>query len=98
MVVAGGPLLDRVLDARCQRPQNNLSSRACGILHAAQLKTRWGRQRQRTFALTDGDEIIASAEQYDLAGVFDGRAVRICGIAAVQSTAGHASHLIDRLM
>jgi integrase len=26
-------------------------------VHAAQLKTTWGRQRQRTFALTDGHEI-----------------------------------------
>jgi hypothetical protein len=80
MLAAEGPLRDRVIDARCQSPDNGLSSRACRILHAAQLKTTWGRRCQRTFALTDDQEILASAEQYDLTGMFDGRVVRICGI------------------
>jgi len=97
VVAAEGPLLDRVLDARCQDRHNGLSSRACGILHAAQVKTTWGRQRQRTVALTDGREILASAEQYDLTGMLDGRTVRICGIGSVQSTPGHAGQLVDRL-
>jgi hypothetical protein len=98
VVAAEGPLLERILDARCQSPHNGMSSRACGILHAAQMKTTWGRQRQRTYALTDGPEILASAEQYDLTGIFDGRAVRICGIGSVQSDADHASQLVDRLI
>ena len=98
VVAAEGPLLDRVLDARCQSPQNGLSSRACGILHAAQMKTTWGRERQRTFALTDGHEILASAEQYHLTGMFDERSVRICGIGSVQSGPGHAPQLVDRLI
>jgi hypothetical protein len=34
------------------------------MLHAAQMKATWGWQRQRTFALTDHHEILASAEQY----------------------------------
>ena len=62
------------------------------------MKTTWARQRQRTFALADGHEILASAEQYDLTGVFDGRAVRICGIGSIQSDRGHASNLVDRLI
>jgi hypothetical protein len=98
VVAAEGPLLERILDARCQSPHNGMSSRACGILHAAKMKTTWGRQRQRTYALTDGPEILASAEQYDLTGIFDGRAVRICGIGSVQSDADHASQLVDRLI
>jgi hypothetical protein len=53
-------------------------------------ETTWGRQRQRRFALTAGHEILASAEQYDLPGAFDGRAVRICGIGSVQSDRGDA--------
>jgi hypothetical protein len=91
ILAAEGPLLDRVIDARCQSPHNGLSSRACRILHAAQMKTTWGRQRQRTFALTDDHEIVASAEQYDLTGMFDGRAVRICAIGPVQSDAHYGS-------
>ena len=98
VVPAEGPLLDRVLDARCQRPHNGLSPRACGIWHAAQMKTTWGQQRQRTVALTDGHEILASAEQYDLTGVFDGRTVRICGIGSVQSDPRHTRELVDRLI
>lgn len=98
VVAAEGPLRDRIVEVRCQRPHNGLSSRACGLLHAAQRKTTWGRQRQRTFALTDGHEILASAEQYDLTGVFDGRAVRICGIGSMQSDRGHASQLAGRLI
>jgi len=62
------------------------------------MKTTWGRDRQRTFALTDGHEILASAEQYDLTGVFDERPVRICGVGSVQSDSGHASELINCLM
>jgi hypothetical protein len=98
VVAAEGALLDRVLAARCQRSHNSRSSRACGILHAAQMKTTWGWQRQRTFALTDGHEILASAEQYDLTGIFHGRAVRICGMGSVQSDAGHAGQFVDRLV
>jgi hypothetical protein len=98
VVTAEGLLLDRVLASRRQSANSGLSPRACGTLHAAQMKTTWGRQRQRTLALTDGDEILASAEQYDLTGVFDGQAVRICGIGSLQSDRGHARQLVDRVI
>jgi hypothetical protein len=48
--------------------------------HAAQVKTAWGRRHQRRFALVDGDEVLASATQYDLAAVLDQRPARACGI------------------
>ena len=97
VVAAEGPLRDRLVEARCQSPHIGLSSRACGVLHAAQMKTTWGRQRQRTFALTDDQEILASAEQYDLTGVFDGQVVRICGIGWMQGDRRHVSQLVERL-
>ena len=97
IVAAEGLLLDRVLDARYLSAHNGLSSRACGLLHAAQMKTAWGRQRQRTFALIDGHEILASAEQFDLTGTFDGRTVRVCGIGSVQSDPGYASQFVAGL-
>ena len=50
-----------------------------GGLRAAQMKTAWGRRCQRRFALVEGADLLASAEQYDLDGSFEGRAVRICG-------------------
>jgi hypothetical protein len=98
VVAADGPLLDRVLDARCQSAHTGLSPRACGIRHAAQMKTTWGRRRQRTFALTEGDDILASAEQHDLTGMFEGRAVRVCGIGSAQGGGGHACRLVDSLV
>jgi hypothetical protein len=61
------------------------------------MKTTPGRQRQRTFALTDDQEILASAEQYDLTGVFDGQVVRICGIGWMQGDRRHVSQLVERL-
>ena len=47
---------------------------------AAQMKTAWGRHHQRLFALVDGDDVLASATQYDLAAVFEQRPVRVFGI------------------
>jgi hypothetical protein len=41
----------------------------------------------------EGDRLLASAEQYDLAGVFEARAVRVCGIG---SLCGHPSADADR--
>ena len=103
VIPAVGSVLDRVLDARCRNARAGLPRRACGTLHAAQMKTTWGRRCQRPFALIDGDEILASAEQYDLTGVLDGRAVRVCGIGSVESAAnryddGHARRLVDTLV
>jgi hypothetical protein len=67
------------------------------------MKTSWGHRHQRTFALTDGPKLLASAERYDLTGTCDGRALRICGIGSVHSEkdgAGpvHARHLVDWLL
>ena len=100
---AAGALLDLVLDARYHSATWGLQRRACGILHAAQMKTSWGHRRQRTFALTEGPDLLASAERYDLAGTCDGRAVRICGIGSVQGRSGdagggHARQLVDTLV
>jgi hypothetical protein len=57
---------------------------------------------QRTFALFEGQTVRASAERYDLAGMLDGRRVRVC---AVGSALGHvpgneasARALIDALV
>jgi hypothetical protein len=53
--------------------------------------------------LLDGQDLRASAVQYDLAGTLDGRALRICGIGsivadAVDSSLGHARTLVERLL
>jgi hypothetical protein len=103
VIEAHGTLLDRVLDARGQALTAGLNRQAYGQFHAARLKTRWGSRCQRTHALVDGGSILASAEQYDLSGELDGRAVRICGVGSVwaePSPGGidHARVLVDTLL
>ena len=103
VIAAEGPVLDRILDARCRSAHGGLHRRARATLHAAQMKTTWGRRRQRPFALIEGQEMVASAEQYDLTAVLDDRAVRVCGIGSVHSEAarqgpGHARQLVDTLL
>lgn len=72
-------------------------------LHAAQMKTAWGGRHQRSFALAEGDEILASATQYDLTAVLDGRAVRVCAIAPVSRGTpcrgvSHGRELVELLL
>jgi hypothetical protein len=67
------------------------------------MKTVWGGHKQRRFALIDGMDLLASAAQHDLAGTFDGRTVRICGIGSVvtnpvQRGLGHARVLLETLL
>ena len=82
-------MLDRVLDATYPIGHDGLGRHAYGKLCAAQMKTAWGRRCQRRFALVEGVDLLASAEQYDLVGAFDGRPVRICGIGPVFTDPGH---------
>ena len=67
------------------------------------MKTAWGSRCQHTSALLEGQTILASAERYELAAVFDGRAIRVCGVGSVWSEpspqgAGHARALVDTLL
>jgi hypothetical protein len=103
VIAAAGPFLDRVVDATSRNARGGLHRQACSTLHAAQMKTSWGRRCRRTFALVESQEILASAEQYDLTGVLDGRAVRVCGIGPVHREAaggglGYARQLVETLL
>ena len=80
VIPAEGAFLERVLDATCRTSHSGLNRQAYGKFHAARTKTSWGSRYQRTFALVDGNDILASADRYDLAAVFDGRALRVCGV------------------
>jgi hypothetical protein len=103
VIPADGAVLDRVLTATYPIWNGGLSRQAYGRFHAAQSKTAWGSRFQRHVALLDGSELAASAVQYDLAGVCDGRAVRICGIGALCTESshrglGHAQALVEMLL
>jgi hypothetical protein len=103
VVAAEGAVFDRVLDARCRSSGTGLNRQAYARFHAARMKTSWGARFQRTFALMDGENILASAERYELAGALDGRAVRISAIGSLwaqpsQAGIAHDRTLVDALL
>lgn len=103
VIRAEGAILEFVLDAAHSISSEGLSRHAFAQFHAAQMRTAWGRRHQRRFALVEGDEVLASAMQYDLAAVLDQQPVRVCGIAQIVpqpalAAAGPARELVDRLL
>jgi hypothetical protein len=83
VIPAEGIILERILEATWPAWHEGLNRQAYARFDAAQMKTAWGRRHLRRFALMDGDELLASATQYTLAGTLDRRPVRICGIGAI---------------
>jgi hypothetical protein len=65
---------------------------------AAQMKTTWGSVHQRRLSLMDGQDRLASAVQYDLAGTLDGRALRICGVGSIAVAPGHSGPIPSRTL
>ncbi len=101
--MARGTVLDRVLDARWRASGEGLTRQAFGRFHAAQMKTAWASRCQSTFALIAGETMLASAERYELAGVFEGRAMRVCGIGSLWTESSpqgpaHARALVEALL
>ncbi len=102
VIAAEGRVLDRVLGAMNRTARDGLNRQACGTVHTAQIKTSWGGRCQTLYALVNGEDVFASAEQYDLTGMLDGRPVRVCGVGRVlnrpsRSGRDHAHVLIERL-
>jgi GNAT superfamily N-acetyltransferase len=98
-----GAILESVLDATYPIWRDGLDRPAYGRFYDARTKTAWGRRSQRRFALMDGMDLLAGAEQYDFAGICDGRSVSICGIGSVfngpeHRGLGHARVLIETLL
>jgi hypothetical protein len=91
VVPAEGAILQRIVATPPLVASGDLSRDAFAKYDAAQAKTAWALGHQRRFALIQGDEVLASAERYDLTGRLDRQLVTICGIAAVlDSGADHA--------
>jgi hypothetical protein len=103
VIPAEGSILERILDTAHSISPEGLSRPAYAKFYAAQMKTAWGRRHQRRLALVQGDHVLASATQYDLAAVLDQRPVRVRGIGSVLSERAdgdsrHAQALISRLV
>src|SRR5437660_12759556 len=102
IVSAQGKLLDAILDATFTIWDEGLSRHAYERWWAAQLRTSWGRPNLRRFALVRGDEVLASAKEYQLTAVIDGRPTPVLGIGAVFTQPahrgrGHARELVEQL-
>jgi hypothetical protein len=101
VVPAEGATLERVLETAHTSSPEGLSRRAYAQFEAAQMKTAWGSRHQRRLALLEGNDLLASAMQYDLAAVLDGRPVRVCGVGSIFSDPAHAGYqqsLVDTIL
>ena len=76
VVPAEGPLLQRLVAATPQALYRGLSRKALVTFDAAQAKTTWALHHQRRFALVEGDQVLAGAARYDLAGMLDSAAAQ----------------------
>jgi GNAT superfamily N-acetyltransferase len=104
VVPAEGALLEQIFDLTHPIWHDGLSRRAYSQWNAAQVRTAWGGERLRRFALvnTAGD-VLASAKRYRYDVQLDGRAGWMCGFGAVFTPPdrrghGYARLLIERLM
>ena len=83
-------------------PHDSLGRIADEKFYSAQIKTAWGGLHQRRHTLMERGDLVASAIQYDLMGVLDGRTLRICGVGSVfvengDAGRGYARTLFENL-
>jgi len=104
LVLAEGPLLERILDDTFPVWNEGLTRQAYGQWNTAQLRTAWGRDHLHRFALLDeyGD-VLASAKRYRHDVRIGERNGWMCGIGAVFTPEPHrgrrhASVLIERML
>ena len=104
LVLAEGPLLERILDDTYPVWNEGLSRQAYSQWNSAQLRTPWGRNHLHRVALLDerGD-VLASAKRYRHDVRLGDRHGWMCGIGAVftpepHRQRGYASALIERLL
>jgi len=104
VVLADGPLLERVLDDTFPVWHEALSREAYSKWSRGQLRTPWGREHlQRFVMLNDGGEHVASLKRYRLPLRVDGRDGWMCGIGAVLTVPehrakGYASSLVEQVI
>ena len=83
VILAEGAILQHIIARAPLVADGGLSREAFLKYEAAQAKTAWALRHKRRFALMEGNEVLASADRYDLTGKLDREVVTICGIAAV---------------
>jgi GNAT superfamily N-acetyltransferase len=104
VVLAEGPLLERILDHTFGVWHEGLTRAAYSRWNSAQMLTPWGRERLQRFALiADDGALLATAKRYRFDARLNGRDGWMSGIGAVftppsQRRRGYASELIARLL
>ena len=104
LVVAGGDILESILDATFPLWSEGLTRDAYAKWNAAQMRTPWGKENLQRFALVDDrGEWVASAKRYRLPVRLDGMDGTMCGIGAVftreeERRRGYAAAIVERLV
>jgi GNAT superfamily N-acetyltransferase len=103
LVRAEGPLLQQILARTHPIWADGLTPHAYARYNDAQMRTAWGTERLRRYALVDGGRLLTTAKRYDLTVRLDGREIEAVGIGAVftpqeERGNGYASLIIERLI
>jgi predicted N-acetyltransferase YhbS len=103
VVSAEGPVLEQILDATLTIWHDGLTREAYARWWSAQLKTPWGAARLKRSALVRSGNVLASAKEYHLDAIVDGRPIGVLGLGAVFTQPQHRGHgyareLIERLL
>jgi hypothetical protein len=84
VVPVEGPLVERIFDLTHPIWHDGLSRRAYSEWNTAQMRTPWGAERLKRFALVSASgDLLASAKRYRHDVRLDGRAGWMCGFGAV---------------
>jgi len=93
LVTAEGPILEEILDATYPLWNEGLTRDAYGRWNAAQLRTTWGADHLRRFALLDDHgRWVATAKRYLWPIRLDGVDAVMCGVGAVFTRPGERGH------
>jgi GNAT superfamily N-acetyltransferase len=104
LVVAEGRILEEIIDATFPIWSEGLTRDAYARWNAAQLRTPWGQDHLRRFALLDDrGRWVATAKRYLWPICLDGRDGTMCGLGAVFTRPddrgrGYAGAIIDQLI
>ena len=100
VIRAEGAILRHIIARAPVVAYGGLSREAFVKHEAAQARTAWALHHRRRFALMEGNEVLASAERYNLTGRLDRALVTSGGIGSVLDSgpagAGLIKHAITR--
>lgn len=103
LIPAAGAVLEQILTESHEIWSDGLTAPAYGRFNAAQMRTAWGADHLRRFALVDeAGQLLSSAKRYDFTARLDEKDVAVVGIGAVFTAAaarrqGHARNVVEEI-